>query len=44
MYKKSLAFSVGIYIILVVLSLVFLELRVCGLSEGGSFFHKKITL
>ena len=41
MYKKSLAFSVGIFIILVVLALIFLALRVSGLSEGGSFFSQK---
>jgi phospholipid/cholesterol/gamma-HCH transport system substrate-binding protein len=41
MYRRSLAISVGIFIILVVLALVFLALRVSGLSGGGALFADK---
>ena len=41
MYRRSLAISVGIFIILVVLALVFLALRVSGLSDGGALFAER---
>jgi phospholipid/cholesterol/gamma-HCH transport system substrate-binding protein len=41
MYRRSLAISVGIFIILVILALIFLALRVSGLSSGGALFADK---
>jgi phospholipid/cholesterol/gamma-HCH transport system substrate-binding protein len=41
MYRRSQAISVGIFIILVTLSLIFLALRVSGLSEWGVLFADK---
>ena len=40
MYKRSLAISVGLFIILVIICLIFLAFRVSGLSTSEGFFSK----
>ena len=41
MYKRSIAMSVGVFIIIVILCLIFLALRVSGLSlSGGGLFSE----
>ena len=41
MYKRSVAISVGVFILLVILCLIFLALRVSGLSLSGGLFSEK---
>ena len=41
MYKRSIAMSVGVFIIIVIFCLIFLALRVSGLSlSGGGLFSE----
>ena len=42
MYKRSVAMAVGVFIIIVILCLIFLALRVSGLSSSGGVFSGKL--